>query len=86
MPEDGVAMWPNETRDLVSVGAADYGELNRSVHDGKEVGNVGSGGTGVDFYAWVAPPPALHLPLQLVTGHVIDVFLQHSESKNRCEA
>jgi hypothetical protein len=27
MPEDGVVMWPNETRDLIRVGAADHGEL-----------------------------------------------------------
>jgi hypothetical protein len=49
MPQDGVAVWPNETRDLVNIGAADYGKLYRSVHYGKEVCNVGSGGTGVDF-------------------------------------
>ncbi len=86
MPETGVPMWPNETRDLVSVGAADYGELNRFVHNGKEVRNVGSGGTSVDVYARVASTPALHPSLQLVAGHVTGVFSQHSEGKYRCVA
>ena len=86
MPENGVAMWPNEARDLISVGAADYRELNRFVHHGKEVRNVGSGGAGVDFHARVTLTPALHPPLQLVAGHVTGVFPQHSEGKYRCVA
>ena len=79
-------MWPNETSDLVSIATADHGELYRSVHNGKEVGNVGSGGRSVDFYAGVAPTPALHPSVQLVTGHVARIFSQHSKGKDRCVA
>ena len=86
MPQDGMAVWPNETRDLVNIGAADYGELYRFVHYGKEVCNVGSGGTGVDFLARVAPTPALHPSIQLCVGHVPGIFSQHSDGKNRCLA
>jgi hypothetical protein len=81
-----MAMWPNETSDLVSIAAADHGELYRSVHNSKEVCNFGSGGPSVDLYARVTPTPALYPAFQLVTGHVTGFFLQHSEGKNRCVA
>jgi hypothetical protein len=80
MPEDRVAMWPNKARDLVSIGAVDYGELYRSVHNSKEVRNLASGGTGVDFGAGVPLTPAPHPSLQLITGYVAGVLLQHSDS------
>jgi hypothetical protein len=79
-------MWPNETRDLVSIAAADYGELYRSVHNGGEVRNIIWGGCSADFYARVAPTPALHPTVQLVTGHVAEVISQLSKGKNRCVA
>ena len=82
MPEDGVAMRPEETRDLVHIRIADHGELYRPVHNSKELGNFGSGGTRVNLYARVAPTQVLHASVQLVTGHVTGVFLQHSESED----
>jgi hypothetical protein len=49
--ENRVAMWPNETRDLICVAAADHGELYPSVaHSIKEIGGAGSGGGSVDFH------------------------------------
>ena len=86
MHEDGVAMRPDEIRDLVGMCTADYGELYRPVHDGEEVCNVGSSGAGVNFYARVTLAPALHPSLQFVAGHVTGVFSQHSEGQNRCVA
>jgi hypothetical protein len=86
MPEDGVAMRPEETRDLVGIGTADHDELDRSIHNGKELGNFGSGGAGVNLDARVAPTPALHPSVQLVTWYVTRLFLRHSESEDRCMA
>lgn len=84
MAKDGVAMRSKDTRDLVSVGTTDYGELDRSVHNGKEVGDFGSGSPGVNFYAGVVLAPALHPSVQLVCGHVAGLPLRNSESENRC--
>src|SRR5271170_2035732 len=60
MPDDGVAMWPDETRDLVGLAAADYGELYRSVQNGGEVGNIVWDGCSADLYTGVPSAPALH--------------------------
>jgi hypothetical protein len=78
-------MWPDETRDLICVAAADHGELYPSIaHNVKEIGDAGSGGGSVDFHARVAPIPNLYPPVQLVIGHLTEVVSLLSESKDRC--
>jgi hypothetical protein len=41
--EDGVTMWPNKTRDLICIGAADHGELYLAIAHTKKIGDAGSG-------------------------------------------
>jgi len=83
--EDSVAMWPDETRDLICVAAADHGELYPSIaHKVKEIGDAGSSGGSVDFHTRVALIPELYPPVQLVIGHLTEVVSPHAESKDRC--
>jgi hypothetical protein len=42
MPEDGMATWANEARDLVCINPADHGELYPAIAYIKEIGDVGS--------------------------------------------
>ena len=38
-----MAMWPNETRDLIDISAADHGELDPAIaHYIKKIGDAGS--------------------------------------------
>ena len=74
MPEDGVAMWPNETRDLICIGAADYGELYPATTHVKEVGDAGSGGESVELDAGIALLPDAHPPLYFVMRHLTEVL------------
>ena len=77
-------MWPNETRDLIDISAADHGELYPSIaHNVKEIGDAGSGGGSVDFHTRVALIPELYPPVQLVRGHLTEILSPHPESKDR---
>src|ERR1700722_8268016 len=83
--EDRVAMWPDETRDLICVAAADHGELYPSIaHSIKEIGDAGSWSGGMDMHAGGAPNPELYPPVHFVMGHLTEVFSPHSKSKDRC--
>ena len=77
-------MWPNETRDLICIGAADYGELYPATTHVKEVGDPGSGSPGVELYAGIALLPDVDPPVQFVMGHLTEVVSPHAESKDRC--
>jgi hypothetical protein len=76
-------MWPNETRGLICIGAADYGELYTATTNVKEVGDAGSGGESVELNAGVALLPDAHPPLHLVMGHLTEVLLPHPKRKRR---
>jgi hypothetical protein len=76
-------MWPNETRDLICIGAADYGELYLATTHVKEVGDAGSGGESVELDAGIALLPDAHPALHLVMGHLTEVFLPHPKCKHR---
>ena len=82
MPENGVAMGPNETRDLMDISAADHSELYPAITHIKKIGDAGSGGS-VDFHTRVALIPNLYPPVQLVSGHLTEVVSPHAESKDR---
>ena len=77
-------MWPNETRDLICIGAADYGELYPATTHVKEVGDTGSGSESVELDAGIALLPDVHPPLHFVMGHLTEVLSPHAESKDRC--
>ena len=78
-----MATWANEPRDLVCIGAADYGELYPATTHVKEVGDAGSGGESVELNAGVALLPDAHPPLHLVMGHLTEVLLPHPKRKRR---
>src|ERR1700722_1251397 len=83
--ENRVAMWPDETSDLICVAAADHGELYPSIaHSIKEIGDAGSWSGGMDMHAGGAPNPELYPPVHFVMGHLTEVFSPHSKSKDRC--
>jgi len=67
-------MWPNETRDLICIGAADYGELDPTTTHVKEVGDPGSGSESVELHAWIALLPGAHPPLHFVMRHLTEVL------------
>ena len=77
-------MWPNETRDLIDISAADYGELYPATTHVKEVGDPGSGSESVELDAGMTPLPEVDPPLHFVMGHLTEVLLPHAESKDRC--
>ena len=76
-------MWPNETRDLICIGAADYGELYPATTHVKEVGDPGSGSESVELDAGIALLPDVHPPLHLVMRHLTEVLLPHPKCKHR---
>src|SRR3984885_11086249 len=70
VPENRVALWADETRDLICVAAADHSELYPSIaHSIKEIGDAGSWRGGMDMHAGVAPNPELYPPVHFVMGH-----------------
>ena len=77
-------MWPNETRYLVCIGAADYGELYPATTHVKEVGDPGSGSESVELDAGIALLPDVHPLVQFVMGHLTEVLLPHSKRKHSC--
>ncbi len=70
-------MWPNETRDLICIGAADYGELYPAATHVKEVGDAGSGGESVELDAGIALLPDADPPLHFVMRHLTEVLSPH---------
>ena|ERR1700733_12407793 len=78
-----MATWANEPRDLICIGAADYGELYPAATHVKEVGDPGSGSESVELDAGIALLPDVHPPLQLVMGHLTEVLLPHPKCKHR---
>lgn len=76
-------MWPNETRDLIDISAADHGELYPSIARIKKIGDTGSGSPGVELHAGIAPLPEVDPTVQLVRGHLSEVLSPHAESKDR---
>ena len=76
-------MWPNETRDLICIGAADYGELYPATTHVKEVGDPGSGSPGVELHARIAPLPEVDPPVQLVRGYFTEVVSPNRKRKHR---
>ena len=76
-------MWPNETRDLIDIGAADHGELYPAIAHIKKIGDAGSGSPGVELHAGIALIPELYLPVQLVRALFTEVVSPHAESKDR---
>ena len=83
MPENGVAMWPNETRDLIDISAADYSELYPAITCIKKIGDTGSGGPGVELHAGIVPLPELDLAVQFVIGHFTEILSPRAEGKDR---
>ena len=77
-------MWPDKSRDLIDISAADHGELYPSMAHVKKIGDTGSGSLGVELHARVAPLPEVDPPVQLVAGHFTEVVSPHAESKDRC--
>ena len=77
-------MWPNKTRDLIDISAADHGELYPAIAYVKKIGDAGSGGHGVEMHAGIAPLPELYPPVQFVIGHLTEVLSPHPKSKYRC--
>lgn len=84
MPENGVAMWPNETRDLIDIRAADHSELYPAITYIKKIGDTGSGSPGVELHAGIVPLPELDLAVQFAIGHFTEVLSPHAEGKYRC--
>ena len=78
-----MATWANEPRDLICIGAADYGELYPATAHVKEVGDAGSGGESVELDAGIALLPDADPALHLVMGHLTEVLLPHPKCKHR---
>ena len=78
-----MATWANEPRDLICIGAADYGELDPATTHVKEVGDPGSGSERVELDAGTALLPDAHPALHLVLGHLTEVLLPHPKCKHR---
>ena len=76
-------MWPNETRDLIDISAADHGELYPSIARIKKIGDTGSGSPGVELHAGIAPLPEVDLTVQFVIGHFTEVLSPHPKRKHR---
>ena len=75
-------MWPNETRDLICIGAADYGELYPATTHVKEIGDPGSGSESVELNAGIALLPDVNPSHHFVMGHLTEVLLPHPECKH----
>jgi len=83
MPDEGMTMRSNDTRDLVGVVDADDRKLYRGVHSGEEVGDLGPGRSSVNLNARVLSNPALHPSIQLVAGHSTGTRLQDADREDR---
>ena len=76
-------MWPNKTRDLIDVSAADHGELYPAIAYIKKIGDTGSGSPGVELHAGIAPLPEVDLTVQFVIGHFTEILSPHPKRKHR---
>ena len=76
-------MWPNETRDLIDISAADHGELYPSIARIKKIGDTGSGSPTLELHAGIAPLPEVDPTVQLVRGHLTEILSPHPKRKHR---
>ena len=78
-------MWPDETRDLIDIGATDHGELYPSIaHSVKEIGDAGSGCGSVDFHTRVSADSRTCTRRSSSSGgHLTEILSPHAESKDR---
>ena len=77
MPEHGVAMGPNETRNLIDISAADHSEVYPAITYIKKIGDASSGSPGVELHGGIAPLPEPYPPVHFVIGHVTEVLSPH---------
>ena len=76
-------MWPNKTRDLIDISAADHGELYPAIAYIKKIGDTGSGSPGVELHTGIVLLPEPYPPVQFVMGHLTQVLSPHPKRKHR---